>query len=613
MDVTAEPNEPASMPPPAAPAPAPTVASTRTPLARLQQQYANETVISFKSGHAMSSTIRQQVSVPAYTTAQIRQVQSQPITQSELGSLNFTAHLKKNPTEPGNFASMGRVFIIDNGAYAAKLGFASSTNPDVIHNMIGKPKAAKRKYVGAELGTVHGAYISASKPKYTSNSAQNSSKGDLAICNDFRSLSITRPHDRGYVLNWDLQAQIWALHEVFRRKYPVVVPSKKTTSSQHAALASTDPSDIAEASSHCLILTEAHLAPWNLRQKLFEFVFTTAKFGSLFVCSPSYLSMLHHRYVQQYTGEQGKVYTSVGERDTTATLPTPLQNPCCVVVDVGYSFTHVTPFFEEAKLNYAIRRLNIGGKVMTNLLRELVSFRYFNMMDQTYLISLVKERLCYVSTDFRGDLKKSRLKKNTVRRHYVLPDQTNSILGYVYGTTPTAADIGRAVTSEREAAASATSSSSMAVDSNTEEQKQLPLPEDAQVLPLSNERFSVPEVLFHPSDVGLRQAGLGEVVLQSIMACPEYLREALCANIVLVGASAAIPGLPERLLQEIRPLLPTDYTVRIHISNVPGNTAWLGGKYLATQKPDLLDSMAVSHQEFLEHGPNLPKHRFALF
>lgn len=34
-----------------------------------------------------------------------------------------------------------------------------------------------------------------------------------------------------------------------------------------------------------------------------------------------------------------------------------------VVVDIGYSFTHVVPFVEERPINHAIKRVNVGGKV----------------------------------------------------------------------------------------------------------------------------------------------------------------------------------------------------------------------------------------------------------
>jgi actin-related protein 6 len=54
-------------------------------------------------------------------------------------------------------------------------------------------------------------------------------------------------------------------------------------------------------------------------------------------------------------------------------------------------------------------------------------------MDETYLINLIKERLCYVSLDFLKDLEITRKRgaENTIRREYVLPDYIKSDTGYI--------------------------------------------------------------------------------------------------------------------------------------------------------------------------------------
>ena len=43
-----------------------------------------------------------------------------------------------------------------------------------------------------------------------------------------------------------------------------------------------------------------------------------------------------------------------------------------VVVDVGYSFSHVVPFVEETPVNHAIKRVNVGGKLLTNYLKVVL-------------------------------------------------------------------------------------------------------------------------------------------------------------------------------------------------------------------------------------------------
>lgn len=67
-----------------------------------------------------------------------------------------------------------------------------------------------------------------------------------------------------------------------------------------------------------------------------------------------------------------------------------------VVLDVGFSSTHAVPIYGGAPINYAVRRLNVGGKLLTNQLKTIVSYRSFNVMQETHVINDVKERLCYV-------------------------------------------------------------------------------------------------------------------------------------------------------------------------------------------------------------------------
>eukprot|EP01052_Picozoa_sp_SAG31_P002306 SAG31_NODE_81_length_27131_cov_4.775283_11_plen_106_part_00 len=59
---------------------------------------------------------------------------------------------------------------------------------------------------------------------------------------------------------------------------------------------------------------------------------------------------------------------------------TPGATPVTVVVDSGYSFSHIVPLFDNFKLNYAVKRVDVGGKVLTNYLKELMTYREYNMV-----------------------------------------------------------------------------------------------------------------------------------------------------------------------------------------------------------------------------------------
>ena len=56
----------------------------------------------------------------------------------------------------------------------------------------------------------------------------------------------------------------------------------------------------------------------------------------------------------------------------------------------------------------AMHRLDVGGKLLTNYLKELLSFRQFDLMGETYITNDVKEWCCYVSTNYDADMELSR-------------------------------------------------------------------------------------------------------------------------------------------------------------------------------------------------------------
>lgn len=90
---------------------------------------------------------------------------------------------------------------------------------------------------------------------------------------------------------------------------------------------------------------------------------------------------------------------------------------------------------------------------------------------------------------------------------------------------------------------------------------------EEQILTLGRERFEVMEVLFRPSligalalgpcillrsllwcrDAGLKQAGIAEVILQSIESLPTEVQGICWANLIATGGNFRCPGMDERL------------------------------------------------------------------
>eukprot|EP00533_Pseudo-nitzschia_delicatissima_P009974 CAMPEP_0116088648 /NCGR_PEP_ID=MMETSP0327-20121206/5981_1 /TAXON_ID=44447 /ORGANISM="Pseudo-nitzschia delicatissima, Strain B596" /LENGTH=616 /DNA_ID=CAMNT_0003579741 /DNA_START=85 /DNA_END=1935 /DNA_ORIENTATION=+ len=113
-----------------------------------------------------------------------------------------------------------------------------------------------------------------------------------------------------------------------------------------------------------------------------------------------------------------------------------------------------------------------------------------------------------------------------------------------------------------------------------EHRRKLAQQEEEQVLRVSVERFTIPEVLFRPIDAGLQSdlVGLPQAIVQSVQACPEYYRPALYRSVYLVGGLARLPNLIERLKRELRSLVPSEYDIDISIGESTIDRAWTGAK-----------------------------------
>lgn len=224
---------------------------------------------------------------------------------------------------------------------------------------------------------------------------------------------------------------------------------------------------------------------------------------------------------------------------------------CLLLVDSGFSHTTVTPLYNGRPVQQAVRRLDIGGKFLTNYLKELVSIRHYNMLDETYLMNEIKEAICFVSEDFKRDLELTYRSTSSSRKKalggnadivvdYVLPDYNASKHGYSRPHDPSASAKMRKI-------GSLTGAGDVVEDYMT----------------LGNERFTVPELIFNPLDVGMKQPGLPETVMSSLSGIPSGLWPAMLANVLVVGGNSNIPGFMTRFEKELRQLAPVECKVRV--------------------------------------------------
>jgi actin-related protein 6 len=75
----------------------------------------------------------------------------------------------------------------------------------------------------------------------------------------------------------------------------------------------------------------------------------------------------------------------------------------------------------------------------------------------------------------------------------------------------------------------------------------------------------IPEILFHPSDIGIQQMGIPEAIVFSINLCPKETRPHLFNNIIVTGGNGCFPGMQERLTKEVRALAPDEFDVSVTV------------------------------------------------
>ncbi|KAF3706028.1 Actin-related protein 6 [Channa argus] len=336
------------------------------------------------------------------------------------------------------------------------------------------------------------------------------------------------PFQKGYLVNWDVQRKVWD-HLFGKEMFKVEFPDTS------------------------IIITEPYYNFTSIQESMNEILFEEYQFQSALRINAGSLSA--HHYFQ--------------------TKPLQL---CCLVVDSGFSFTHIVPYCRSRKMKEGICRINVGGKLLTNHLKEIISYRQLHVMDETHVINQVKEDVCYVSQQFYKDMEVAQLKgeENTVMRDYVLPDFSSIKKGFCKPQEEMVFS-GKYKTGE-------------------------------QILRLANERFAVPEMLFHPSDIGIQEMGIPEAIVYSIQSLPEEMQPHFYQNIVLTGGNTLFPGFRERLEEDLRSLVPAHLPVSVLLPANPICYSWEGGKLLA-HNPDY-DEMVVTREDYEENGHCICEEKF---
>ncbi|VDM65648.1 unnamed protein product, partial [Strongylus vulgaris] len=109
-----------------------------------------------------------------------------------------------------------------------------------------------------------------------------------------------------------------------------------------------------------------------------------------------------------------------------------------------------------------------------------------------------------------------------------------------------------------------------------------PIPGMPTKFNIDNSRFLCTEGLFRPKKWGLDTKGLHQLVHEAVQMSPIDSRRTLYRNIYLAGGASLMPGLAEKLEQELAAIVPNSIHTQVHISPWRYNAAYLGAQIVAS-------------------------------
>jgi actin-related protein len=213
------------------------------------------------------------------------------------------------------------------------------------------------------------------------------------------------------------------------------------------------------------------------------------------------------------------------------------------VVDFGEQECRVVPVYKAHVLSHAVTRLPFGGSHLLQYLRQLLTKS--GQQCTVGVAQQIKETMLHVSRDGRAGLEGS----STPMRLFQPDDPDDHNMCAVDGPAELC--------------------------------------------------FQVPEALFRPSLLALDAPGLVGCIQASMDLCDPDVRAEVFGNTLLCGGLSQLPHLRDRLVFELRALMP-DVAVDVAVPREGCHSAWIGGSIAASSS--LGSTVSVSREDWAEQG-----------
>lgn len=505
------------------------------------------------------------------------------------------------------YAALPRV-VVDNGSGSLKFSLANSKRPPtVVPNCIGQPK---RKFTSHSSG--HGGH------EYSSGHGDHSesvSEACYSLCEYF----CLRPNSNGLLYDPNRQRNIW--NKIMGNAHIL----NNGVPANHLGIA---------PATSAICITEPNMCPQTCRQTLAELIFEDYGFSLAAIISSQLASDCY--YTARKTPLHGRAnpgeiglhsYPNPDHADRTF----PDGSTCCLVLDCGFGTTHCVPFANSVPIQRAALRSNVAGSHLNAYLKNIAAMRTVNLEFNELLVQHIKEESCYVSRDFDLELKAaSKLRRIHGQKYlnyeYVLPvysskgktHLTKFFNNHRTSTPPLLNEENWPVIEKLAKGQIETLEEFEKLGGYAAEPEEQPVVEpldsvllenlakeekknQAQTVNMFAERFTVPELLFCPQDIQLRECGVVELVYRSLALAPKCLQRELARNIFVTGGSTMFKGFVERFYSDLRKQLPSEWEIQIHYTQDPSLTAFYGAKRFAREDQFFLNT-AVTRNYYLEHG-----------